>query len=83
VRFEEIRQGIAVKAGNADDCLQPADAQQQQREQNPGLELRNFEAIIKGVEDGLKHGKPGKQTATNLDPKSEMPNPKQSGNSKA
>ena len=50
----EIRsaRAVAIQAGNADHSGQPANGQHHQREHNPGLQLRNLEAIAESVGDG-------------------------------
>ena len=48
--LEKVRQHRAVQARDADNRRQPADRQHHQREQNPGLQFRNLEAVAEGVE---------------------------------
>ena len=63
---EVISQRRAVQIRNANPGHQTTDRQHAQREQNPGLQLRNFEAVGERVDDGAKHelkAKPSHQTA--------------------
>jgi len=45
---------------------QPTDRQNEQREQNPGFELRDFEAVRESVEDVAKHGERNETLLTRL-----------------
>src|SRR6185503_17519920 len=48
-------QRAAVQAGNRNPRHDPADAQQEHRENDPRLQFRNFETIRECVGDGPKH----------------------------
>ena len=53
---EVILKDRAIEARDAHDRLQPADRQHHQGEQEPGLKLRDLEAIEEGIVDRSKHG---------------------------
>jgi hypothetical protein len=55
VLLEELRQGRPVEAGDRDQGNQPANRQDEHREEDPRLQLRNLEAVGKGAEDCLEH----------------------------
>jgi hypothetical protein len=52
---EEIRQGASIQTGNPDDGFEPADGENHQREQNPRLELGDFEAVAECIGNGGEH----------------------------
>jgi hypothetical protein len=66
VRFKKVSKHLAIETWNPDDRLQAANGQQHEGKQDSGLQLRNLEAVTKGVSYGGEHVSNGASSSLGL-----------------